>query len=98
MNTIEVLMILTSQATMGVSSAPTGVWFEELAIPYYTFVEAVARLTLEAIQTSAAAVNGQCFTIRSTLAEEIPPQRLTNFPGDRRQMVTRPSVESRRKS
>ncbi len=37
---IKILMILTSQASMGVGGAPTGVWFEELSTPYYAFVDA----------------------------------------------------------
>lgn len=37
---LKILMILTSQATMGAGGAPTGVWFEELSTPYYAFVDA----------------------------------------------------------
>jgi putative intracellular protease/amidase len=38
--TLKILMLLTSQATMGAGGAPTGVWFEEVATPYYAFVDA----------------------------------------------------------
>ena len=40
LETIKILIILTSQATMGVGGAPTGVWLEELSTPYYAFVDA----------------------------------------------------------
>lgn len=36
----RILMVLTSQATMGGFDRPTGVWFEELTTPYYHFVDA----------------------------------------------------------
>lgn len=47
--TIRILMILTSQATMGDDPRPTGVWFEELSTPYYTFVDAGARVDVASI-------------------------------------------------
>lgn len=49
MNTIKILMILTSQATMGVGGAPTGVWFEEVATPYYAFVDAGAEVDIASL-------------------------------------------------
>ncbi|NWA25584.1 type 1 glutamine amidotransferase domain-containing protein [Pseudomonas gingeri] len=36
----RILMVLTSQATMGDTERPTGVWFEELTTPYYSFIDA----------------------------------------------------------
>ncbi len=42
-------MILTSQATMGADPRPTGVWFEELATPYYAFVDAGAEVDIASI-------------------------------------------------
>jgi putative intracellular protease/amidase len=36
----KILMIVTSNATMGKSNKPTGIWAEELAAPYYQFVDA----------------------------------------------------------
>jgi putative intracellular protease/amidase len=41
----KILLVLTSQATMGDDPRPTGVWFEELSTPYYAFVD--AGLTVE---------------------------------------------------
>lgn len=46
---IKILMILTSQATMGDDPRPTGVWFEELATPYYAFVDAGAQVDIASI-------------------------------------------------
>ncbi len=46
---IKILMILTSQATMGSDPRPTGVWFEELATPYYAFIDAGAQVDLASI-------------------------------------------------
>lgn len=47
--TIKILMILTSQATMGDDPRPTGVWFEELSTPYYSFVDAGAQVDIASI-------------------------------------------------
>jgi putative intracellular protease/amidase len=36
----KILMIVTSNAKMGETNKPTGIWAEELAAPYYQFVDA----------------------------------------------------------
>lgn len=36
----RVLIIVTSHGTLGVTNRPTGLWFEELAAPYYEFLSA----------------------------------------------------------
>lgn len=47
--TLKILMILTSQATLGDNPRPTGVWFEELSTPYYAFVDAGAEVDIASI-------------------------------------------------
>lgn len=42
----RVLMIVTSNDRMGDSGKPTGLWAEELAVPYYAFVDAGAEVVL----------------------------------------------------
>jgi putative intracellular protease/amidase len=42
----KILMIVTSNDRMGDSRKPTGVWAEELAVPYYHFVDAGMDVTL----------------------------------------------------
>jgi len=44
--TPRILMIVTSNARMGDSGKPTGLWAEELAVPYYALVDAGAEVTL----------------------------------------------------
>ncbi|WP_029006243.1 type 1 glutamine amidotransferase domain-containing protein [Azorhizobium doebereinerae] len=46
---IKILIILTSHAALGDTGKPTGVWFEELATPYYTFVDAGAQVDIVSI-------------------------------------------------
>jgi putative intracellular protease/amidase len=46
MEPIKILVISTSHAQMGDSNRRTGLWLEELAVPYYIFKEAKALLTL----------------------------------------------------
>ena len=44
--TSHILMIVTSNARMGDTSQPTGLWAEELAVPYYALVDAGVEVTL----------------------------------------------------
>lgn len=44
--TPRILMIVTSNARMGDTGKPTGLWAEELAVPYYALVDAGAEVTL----------------------------------------------------
>ncbi len=46
METIKILMILTSHAQLGDTGHPTGFWLEEFTTPYYAFVDAGAEVTL----------------------------------------------------
>ena len=43
---MKILVVLTSHDTLGDSGEKTGFWLEELAAPYYAFVDAGAELTL----------------------------------------------------
>lgn len=44
--TARILMIVTSNARMGDTGQATGLWAEELAVPYYALVDAGAEVTL----------------------------------------------------
>ena len=50
----RILMIVTSNAVMGTSGKPTGVWVEELAVPYYRFID--AGITVEMASPKGGAV------------------------------------------
>lgn len=43
---MKILIVLTSHDTLGDTGKKTGFWLEELAAPYYTFVDAGADVTL----------------------------------------------------
>ena len=43
---MNVLFVVTSQEQLGATGKKTGVWLEELAAPYYAFVDAGAEVTL----------------------------------------------------
>src|SRR5450830_1126512 len=43
---MKVLMVLTSHDKLGNTGLPTGFWLEELAAPYYAFLEAKAEIVL----------------------------------------------------
>ena len=43
---MNILMVLTSHDTLGKTAKKTGFWLEELAAPYYIFVDAGAKVTL----------------------------------------------------
>jgi putative intracellular protease/amidase len=42
----RILMIVTSNSRMGDSGKPTGLWAEELAVPYYALIDAGAEVVL----------------------------------------------------
>ena len=42
----RILMIVTANSRMGDSDAATGIWAEELAVPYYALLDAGAEITL----------------------------------------------------
>jgi len=42
----KILMIVTSNAQIGNTGKPTGFWAEELAVPYYAFLDAGAHVVL----------------------------------------------------
>ncbi|WP_091456480.1 type 1 glutamine amidotransferase domain-containing protein [Giesbergeria anulus] len=44
--TPRILMIVTSNARLGDTGKPTGLWAEELAVPYYALVDAGVEVTL----------------------------------------------------
>lgn len=46
MQTLKILIIVSSHAQMGSTGKLTGFWFEELAVPYYTFVKAGATVDI----------------------------------------------------
>lgn len=50
----RVLMIVTSNARMGDTGKITGIWAEELAVPYYTFID--AGITVELASPKGGAV------------------------------------------
>lgn len=53
----EILMILTSTGTMNEDGEATGLWFEELATPYFTFIDAGASVTLASIAGGPAPID-----------------------------------------
>lgn len=48
-STSRILMILTSHATLGATGEQTGLWFEELTTPYYTFIDAGAQVDIVSV-------------------------------------------------
>lgn len=53
----KILFITTSASQMGDGGEPTGLWFEELSTPYYTFVDAGASVTLASIKGGAVPID-----------------------------------------
>jgi putative intracellular protease/amidase len=43
---VRILIVLTSHDQLGSTGVPTGLWYEELAAPYYLFTDAGHELTL----------------------------------------------------
>ena len=53
----RVLMVLTSHDKMGISGKITGNWFDEVATPYYKFLEAGFDVTIASVQGGAAPID-----------------------------------------
>jgi putative intracellular protease/amidase len=54
---LKILIITTSQAVMGNSGEPTGLWLEELTAPYYAFVDAGTSVTIASIKGGAIPIS-----------------------------------------
>jgi len=61
---LKILMVVTSSATMDGQSEPTGLWFEELATPYYAFTDAGASVTLASIKGGPAPIDPRSLKAR----------------------------------
>ncbi|MEY2832033.1 MAG: hypothetical protein RLZZ574_1291 [Cyanobacteriota bacterium] len=57
MNTPKILIVVTSHSVMGNSSEPTGLWLEELAAPYYVFIDAGISVTIASTQGGVVPVD-----------------------------------------
>lgn len=57
MSTPHVLIVVTSHARLGDTGKPTGVWLEELAVPWLHFTDAGARVTLASVRGGAVPVD-----------------------------------------
>ncbi len=53
---MKILIVLTSHDRLGDTGRMTGFWLEELAAPYYVFLDAGAEITLASPQGRSAAV------------------------------------------
>lgn len=79
---IKILMVLTSQATMGDTTEPTGVWFEELSTPYYAFIDAGAEVDLASISGGKIPIDP-----RSMQADDNNPPSVRRFMQDKAAMA-----------
>lgn len=53
----SVLIVVTSHAQMGDTGIPTGIWIEELAVPYYRFIDAGVEVTIASPRGGAAPID-----------------------------------------
>lgn len=58
-NNMKILLVLTSHDKLGNTGKKTGFWLEELAAPYYTFIDAGAEVTLASPQGGAATTRSE---------------------------------------
>ncbi len=76
----HILIVSTSHKAIPGSADPTGVWFEELAAPYYVFIDAGATVTLASIGGGEVPIDGR------SLAESPLPTSVTRFQNDTKAM------------
>jgi putative intracellular protease/amidase len=84
-NNMNILMVLTSHDTLGKTAKKTGFWLEELAAPYYTFVDAGADVTLASpkggqppLDPKSSEADAQTETTRRFEADTSAMQALAN--------------------
>ncbi|MFH7767581.1 type 1 glutamine amidotransferase domain-containing protein [Acinetobacter sp. BSP-28] len=82
---MKILMVLTSHDTLGDTGKKTGFWLEELAAPYYTFIDAGAEVTLASpkggqppLDPKSNEKDAQTETTRRFEADQTAMQALTN--------------------
>lgn len=61
MHTDRILLVVTSADRMGQSPDPTGSWLEEIAAPYYAFVDAKCEVTLASPRGGQAPLDAKSF-------------------------------------
>lgn len=57
MHTDRILFVVTSADRMGTAPEPTGSWLEEIAAPYYAFLDAKCEVTLASPKGGAAPID-----------------------------------------
>lgn len=76
MNTMTILFIVTSQALLGNTGEPTGVWLEELTTPYYMFKEAGYAVEIASVQGGEIPIDPR------SLSDEDKPKSVVEYEGD----------------
>lgn len=82
---MKILMVLTSHDQLGDTGKKTGFWLEELAAPYYTFVDAGAEVVLASpaggqppLDPKSNEPDAQTETTKRFEADEVSMQALAN--------------------
>lgn len=82
---MKILMVLTSHDQLGDTGKKTGFWLEELAAPYYTFVDAGAEVVLASpaggqppLDPKSNEPDAQTETTKRFEADEVAMQQLAN--------------------
>ncbi|ENX30445.1 MULTISPECIES: type 1 glutamine amidotransferase domain-containing protein [Acinetobacter] len=82
---MKILMVLTSHDQLGDTGKKTGFWLEELAAPYYTFVDAGAEVVLASpaggqppLDPKSNEPDAQTETTKRFEADEVAMQALAN--------------------
>ena len=85
MSNLRILIVLTSHDQLGDTGQATGFWLEELANPYYIFLDAGAAVTLASIQGGRAPLDpkshldeSQTDDTKRFLADSAAQDRLAN--------------------
>ncbi|MCP1660985.1 type 1 glutamine amidotransferase domain-containing protein [Neisseria perflava] len=88
--TLKVLMILTSQATMGAGGAPTGAWYEEVATPYYVLQDAGVQVDIVSIKGGKAPIDPR--SLKTAGQNPASVERFQNDPATLNKLNHTPAV------
>jgi putative intracellular protease/amidase len=73
--TLKVLIVLTSNATMGPGGPPTGFWLEEFTSPYYVFADAGATIEIASVTGGPAPVDPRSLEATGPVAASVARYR-----------------------
>lgn len=87
-----ILFVVTSHATIGDTGKPTGLWLEELAVPYYAFMDAGYKVEIASVKGGKVPVDPKS---QKSIGENSPAvERFLKDETAKAQVANTPSIDA----